>query len=211
VPDRLDEVLRRAQDFGLLGPGPVGDQRIHAEAFCRLALEAVSGITAELRWLDLGSGGGLPGLVLAEILRPTGARGTLLDSRQRRTGFLEEGLASLDLTDEVDVLTARAEDAARDPDHRDAYDLVVARSFGPPAVTAECATGLLRSGGRLVVSEPPEEDPRRWDAEVLAALALSPPEITHATPAAAAVLTKLAPTPAKYPRKPGIPQKRPLW
>jgi 16S rRNA (guanine527-N7)-methyltransferase len=221
VPDRLDEVLRRAQDFGLLGPGPIDGQRRHAEAFCRLALQALPQGGPDRRWLDLGSGGGLPGLVMAEILRPTAARGTLLDSRQRRTELLEEALATLDLAERVDVLTARAEDAAQGADHREGYDLVVARSFAPPPVTAECATGFLRPGGRLVVSEPPDEDPARWDAEILATLALSPPQIVRtqrvrgesggAALATAAVLTKVGATPTTFPRKAGIPQKRPLW
>jgi 16S rRNA (guanine527-N7)-methyltransferase len=212
VPDRLDEVLRRAQDLGLLGPGPTEAQRAHAEAFCHLSLAGLEGNGA-LRWLDLGSGGGLPGLVMAEqlLVAGTGGHGVLLDSRQRSTRFVGEALEALELTDHVEVVTARAEAAARDPAHRERSDLVVARSFAPPAVTAECAAGFLRSGGRLAVSEPPDEPEGRWDEGQLQGLGLSAPRLVHEGGATAALFTKQGPTPPKYPRKPGIPTKRPLW
>jgi 16S rRNA (guanine527-N7)-methyltransferase len=209
-PDRLDEVLRRAQDLGLLGPGPVGTQREHAEAFCLLVLDGLAGGSGgALRWLDLGSGGGLPGFVLAGAAPQS--TGILLDSRQRSTHFLEEAVETLELTDRVEVVTARAEAAARDPAHRERYDLVVARSLAPPAITAECATAFLKPGARLAVSEPPEASDDRWNEAKLAELGLSAPEIVHGEGATAALLAKQGPTPQKYPRKPGIPTKRPLW
>jgi 16S rRNA (guanine527-N7)-methyltransferase len=211
MPDRLDEVLRHAQDLGLLGPGPVEDQRRHAEAFCRLALARLEGDDG-LRWLDLGSGGGLPGLVMAELLEPTGARGTLLDSQQRRGSFLDEAIHRLGMTDRLEAVTARAEDAARDPAHRQRYDLVLARSFASPAVTAECAVAFLKPGARLAVSEPPDEPPGRWDEAQLQALSLLPPTVSHAAGASCAILQRTTdPVDPRWPRKPGIPQKRPLW
>lgn len=207
--DRLDEVLRSAQDLGLLGPGPIEDQLRHARAFSALALADLGG-DAGLRWLDLGSGGGLPGLVLA--IRLPASAGILLDSQRRRTRFLEHALQALRLTDQAEVLTARAEDAARDPTHRERYDLVVARSFALPAVTAECATGFLKPGGRLAVSEPPEENPKRWEENELGALGFEPPQLVRSDWASAALLRRTTrPADPKWPRKPGIPTKRPLW
>ncbi len=110
-------------------------------------------------------------------------------------------------------MTARAEDAARDPEHRSRYDLVTARSFAAPAVTAECAVGFLSPGGRLIVSEPPDREPDRWDEAGLAALGFDPPAPVITTDATATIATLLHPggPPDRYPRRPGIPGKRPLW
>ncbi len=208
MSDPLHEVLRSAQDLGLLGPGPVEDQRRHAEAFCRLV---AAGLPADApHFLDLGSGAGLPGLVLAALL-PRSA-GALLDSQQRRGRFLEEAVHTLGMTARLEVVTARAEDAARDPAHRAQYDLVVARSFASPAVTAECAAPFLRPQGHLAVSEPPEESAGRWDEARLRELGLEPPTVTRTEGASAAILQRTAdPVAEKWPRRPGIPQKRPLW
>ena len=207
----LDEILRRAQDLGFFGPGSVDAQRRHAEGFCRLALQ---GLRPEPGWrlLDLGSGGGLPGLVLAVTLADEADwSGTLLDSQRRRTQFLAHAVEQLGLADRLEVVTARAEDAARDPVHRERYAVCLARGFGPPAVTAECAVGFLRPGGRLAVSESPQPDPARWDPAGLARLGLAPAELVADGEAHAALLHRTGPLDPRWPRKRGIPEKRPLW
>ena len=211
MPDDLDEILRQAQDLGMFGPGPIADHRRHAEELSGLALSGLGG-ESRVEFLDLGSGGGLPGLVLAWGL-PDSVRlmGALLESQQRRAAFLQEAVDRLGVAQRIQIVAARAEDAARDDAHRERYDLVVARAFGPPAVTAECAVGFLRPDGRLVVSEPPESDPARWDAEQLVALGLSPPELCTGDHAHAAVLHRQGDLDPRWPRRPGIPTKRPLW
>jgi 16S rRNA (guanine527-N7)-methyltransferase len=162
--------------------------------------------------LDLGSGGGLPGLVVATYRPQVGL--ILLEARQRACRFLREAVDSLGL-DGVAVVEARAEEAARSPDLRERFDAVVARSFGPPAVTAECAVAFLVPGGRLVVSEPPgDEQPdltsSRWPAEGLGQLGLGPPEAGGAPEGSFVVLEKLR-NDDRWPRRVGIPAKRPLW
>ncbi|MCI4354384.1 MAG: class I SAM-dependent methyltransferase, partial [Thermoplasmata archaeon] len=150
VSGPLLTVLERARALGFLGPGPVERQVTHAED-----LAALIGPFAG-SFLDLGSGGGIPGLVLAQRW-PT-ARGTLLDAHGKRCSFLREALGDLSLEPRIGVVCGRAERLARDAALRGGFELVVARSFGAPAVTAECAVGFLLSGGRLVVTEPPELD-----------------------------------------------------
>jgi len=162
------------------------------------------------RFLDLGTGAGIPGLVLA--LEWPAATGTLLDSRARPTAFLTETIEELALSDRLEVVTARAEDAARDPSHRGTYDLVVARGFATPAVTAECAVAFLTEGGRLAVSEPPEGPTEaRWPSEGLAQLSLEGPEIRKTAGATLAILTATTPPNPHWPRKQGRPAKSPLW
>jgi 16S rRNA (guanine527-N7)-methyltransferase len=133
------------------------------------------------------------------------ARGTLLDARQRSCAAIETSVTALGLTTRIAVVCGRAEELARYPDHRERYDLVVARSFGPPAVTAECAVGFLSPTGRLVVSEPPDPRPDRWPADKLADLGLSP-----ADPSPGFVkMTRTAAPIDRWPRK--RPHKPPFW
>lgn len=192
----IESLLEEARDLGFLGPGPVTFHVEHARAYVPL-LAGVHGAA-----LDLGAGGGVPGLVLAAE-RPDLAW-TFLDGMQKRTAFLERAVARLGLAN-VTVRTARAEEV---PDLRGAFDAVVARSFAAPAVTAECAAPLLRVGGRLIVSEPPDGEGDRWSgAEVLG---LGPPLLVPGPPALV-VLVQERPCPDRYPRRTGIPAKRPLW
>jgi 16S rRNA (guanine527-N7)-methyltransferase len=162
--------------------------------------------------LDLGSGGGLPGLVVATC-RPD-LDLILVEARQRACRFLREAVVTLDLA-QVTVVEARAEEAARWADLRETFDAVVARSFGPPAVTAECAVGFLRPGGRLVVSEPPgDEAPEgavtRWPVPGLEELGFAPP-VAGGGPGASFVVLEKTKSDDRWPRRVGVPAKRPVW
>ena len=116
----------------------------------------------------------------------------------------------LGLDGRVAVVHARAEDLGRG-ELREAVDLVVARSFGSPPIVAECAAPLLRLGGTLVVSEPPDGRPAgRWPAGPLADLGLGPVTLVGEQPRVVC-LVKERTTPSRFPRRPGIPAKRPLY
>jgi 16S rRNA (guanine527-N7)-methyltransferase len=203
MAEALLDVLGRSRDLGFLGPGPVDEQLAHAEAF--LGAIELGGVH---RALDLGSGGGVPGLVLAAALPRV--EWTLLDGMVRRTTFLEEAVHALDLGERVGVRTLRAEEAGREARLRAQFDLVVARGFGPPAVTAECAAPLLAPTGQLVVSEPPESTGERWQPEGLAELGLVVDAVIDGPPAFVR-LRQAGAVPERYPRRVGIPSKRPLW
>jgi 16S rRNA (guanine527-N7)-methyltransferase len=198
--------LERARGHGFVGPGPLDPHLEHAEA-----LAAAVGSDFGGRFLDLGSGAGIPGLAL--LLAWPQATGTLLDSRLRRCAFLEEALGELGVAGRGDVACGRAEELARREDRRGAYDVVVARGFGSPATTAECAVGFLRAGGQLVVSEPPGEPRRdRWPAEALDELGFQGPELRGRDEGPRfAVLTLPEPASDRWPRRVGLPAKRPRW
>jgi 16S rRNA (guanine527-N7)-methyltransferase len=203
-PERLVEVLEESRRLGLLGPGPVTRQLHHA----RDLAAAVGPFAGKL--LDLGSGGGLPGLVLFDLWSE--ASGVLLDAQRRRCEFLQRAVSSLDLASRVEVRCGRAEVLARAPELRAGFDLVTARSFGPPAVTAECAVGFLRAGGALVVTEPPDSEVEtRWDTAGLAALGFVPPESLREGATGAARLRLPGAVDDRWPRRDGVPAKRPLW
>ena len=215
MPTALREVLGRARTLGLLGPPPLEEQIRHARGF---GLAAARSGLAVRHALDLGSGGGLPGLVLAYDAAEGStssegipARWTLLDSRTKSTTFLEAAVEELGLSRLVAVREGRAEALARS-ELRGVFDLVCARGFGAPAVTAECAAGFLVSGGLLVVSEPPGEEvsEERWPTEGLHTLGLERLTVTADTPRFQ-VLRMREQCPDQFPRRTGIPQKRPLF
>jgi 16S rRNA (guanine527-N7)-methyltransferase len=138
------------------------------------------------------------------------SRWVLLDSSRRRTRFLAEAVEDLGLSTRVVVRCQRSEEAGRDPALRGRADLVTARSFGPPAVAAECAAPFLAVGGFLVISDPPGGQPSRWSTPGLAVLGLEPDQSIEA-PVALQRLRQVAPCPDRFPRRPGIPEKRPLF
>jgi len=161
---------------------------------------------APARALDLGSGAGVPGLVLA--LHWPESRWILLDAGVRRATVLTQAVTALGLDARVGVVCARAEEAGQNPAHRGHYDLVTARSFGAPAVTAECGAPFLRVGGILAVTEPPDAT-SRWPVEGLATFGLAP-GASSTTPNAQQLIA-VSPCPDRYPRRTGVPAKRPLF
>ena len=197
----LQMALNRARRLGVLGPGPIEDHISHAGGFMAALEEVPVGSVI----VDLGSGGGIPGLVIADA-RPD-LRLVLLDALERRVALLEEAVEALGWDDRVIVLHARAEDVGRDPAWRGTVDAVTARLFGPPATVAECAAPLLRVGGVLIVSEPPEQTDR-WPIDGLSEFGLEPAE---ESPAGMQVLRQVELCPDKYPRRVGIPAKRPRF
>ena len=193
--------MEDARRAGFLGPGPVAFHVEHGLGFA-------DGLPIHGRIVDLGSGGGVPGLVLA-LARPD-TSWLLLDSQQRRAHFLEQAVERLGLGNRATVFGGRAERAGRAPDHRSRYDGVVARSFGSPPVTAEAAAPMLRVGGLLTVSEPP--DPAvRWPAADLLKLGLEPVRRYETAVGHYQVLQQVSPCPDRFPRREGVSRKRPLF
>jgi 16S rRNA (guanine527-N7)-methyltransferase len=200
VSPALRAQLERARDLGLLGPGPVEAHLAHALGYLP-ALAEVSGLV-----VDLGSGGGVPGLPIAEA-RPD-LELVLVDASARRGAFLESAVEAMGIGGRVSVLVGRAEAVGRGP-LRGSAAAVVARSFGAPAVTAECGAPLLRTGGLLVVSEPPEGDDR-WPPAGLETVGLDAAGPPSSSPRIQ-VLRQVRPCPEQYPRRDGVPAKRPLF
>jgi 16S rRNA (guanine527-N7)-methyltransferase len=199
--EALVGALERARRLGVLGPGPVQEHVAHAQGF----VDALAGVPVGSLVVDLGSGGGVPGLVVAEA-RPD-LRLVLLDAMEKRTALLSEAVVAMGKADRITVRTGRAEVLGREDTLRGAAMAVMARSFGPPAATAECAAPLLAVGGALVVSEPPDS-PDRWPTGPLKALGLSPAAL-HVP--GMMILTQTSACPETYPRRTGLPTKRPLF
>ena len=165
---RLTEVLERAQREGALGSWPIPEVIAHAREF----VGALPPDTQSV--LDLGTGAGIPGLVIALDLPH--ARVTLVDRRDKRVDALRRAVAQLGWSDRVDVRSSDAAVLADDPVWQGSQDAVVARGFGPPETTLRFAARLTRVGGVVVISEPPADSPSRWDTAWCAACGVRGPE-----------------------------------
>ena len=161
--------------------------------------------------VDVGSGAGLPGLPL-KIERPA-LSVTLVEADQRKAAFLVQACAVLGLKD-VDVVAMRAEEAGHDPRYREAFDVAVARALAPTPVLAELCLPLVRVGGRLLAQKTESDDltSARHAIDVLggALLEVIPAPSAGRRKGTVVVVEKVRPTPPEYPRRPGVPSRRPL-
>jgi 16S rRNA (guanine527-N7)-methyltransferase len=161
--------------------------------------------------IDVGSGGGLPGLPL-KIIRPD-LKVTLVEADQAKAAFLVQACATLRLTG-VEVVARRAEEAGHDPRYREAFDLAVARALAPMPVLVELCLPFVRIGGRLLAQKTAAEEmsPAARSIELLGGAL----DAVIAAPSAArqagtvVVIAKVRPTPPAYPRRPGLPARKPL-
>lgn len=165
--DGLNRIFSAAQRIGALGSQPVRDMISHACAFSDALPPSVR------TCVDLGSGAGVPGLVIA-IARPE-IQITLVDRRSKRTDALHRAVKSLGIEDRVSVVCADVESFARDTNARHSFDAACARGFGPPDFTLRWSAELVKAGGVIVVSEPPPGSPDRWQGIHLPALGVSAP------------------------------------
>ena len=171
-------------------------------------------LPASGRVIDVGTGAGLPGLPLA-IARPD-LSFTLLDSQQKRLTFLDAVISDLALLN-VTLVHARAEDGGRDKTFRDCFDLAVARAVAPLPVLAELLLPYVRPGALAVCWKGPSVAQER-EAGRKAAFVLGGSlgeDLPYTFPGrdwqhVLVPLCKRTPTPKTYPRKAGIPARRPL-
>ncbi len=157
--------------------------------------------------IDVGSGNGVPGIPLALA---TGVRVTLLEPIKKRATFLAKTLAELGL--EGEAVAARSEDAAREPAYRERFAVATARAVAAAPIVAELTVPFLAIGGRALLQRGSLEAPER-NAVTDAALVLGAELIEERQldgERRILILKKRAPTSPRFPRKNGIPAKRPL-
>ena len=179
------------------------------------AVEALGGrnLNAD-RMIDIGSGAGFPGVPL-NIAYP-GLRVTLMDSTGKKTAFLEHLIKVLELPN-AQVVRGRAESVAHDPEHRERYDIAVVRAVARLPALVELSLPFLKTDGVLVAQKSAGIEQEAASAntaiETLGGgtrriINVDIPELGVAR--SLVVVEKVGPTPAKYPRRPGVPAKNPL-
>jgi 16S rRNA (guanine527-N7)-methyltransferase len=193
---------------------------VEPEAVARLhlldalsALPLLDALPRPAHCLDLGSGGGVPGIVLA-LARPQ-QRWLLVDSVRKKADALRAFVETLGIRN-IEVVAERAEILGRDPLHRETHDVVAARACAPLPVLAEYALPLLAVGGTLVAWKGPmtDDELRAGRAAATAcgggAPSVHPSGFAELGDHRLVVIAKASPTPERYPRRPGEPARRPL-
>lgn len=164
--------------------------------------------------LDIGSGAGFPGLPL-KIAFPN-LHVSLVESVQKKATFLRHIISLLGMT-KVQVFNERSEDLASDPQLREAFDVVLARGLAPMRTLVELTLPFCHLDGLVIAHKKGRVD--QEIAEALPALQVLGGELREQRPIdleglrdarSLVVISKTMPTPSKYPRRPGIPRKRPL-
>ncbi len=153
---KLIDALGEAQRIGMLG---AQDLNVAIDRAIPFATAIPAGAES---FIDLGSGGGLPGLVVAVVRDDL--TGLLVDRRGKRVDLLVRLIGRLGLSHRIQAIEADVADLPR----RFAghiWSVATSRGFGSPEYTAEHATPLLAEGGLLLVSEPPNSDGSRWSSE----------------------------------------------
>src|SRR6202140_1960293 len=203
IDSKLAELARLISEWPGLVSGPAGD--LVADS---LVLRDHLG-EAE-RVVDVGSGGGLPGLPLKIVLPGLGM--TLVEADQAKAAFLVRACAALGLHD-VEVVARRAEEVGRDPSCRESFDVAVARALAPMPVLVELCLPLVRVGGRLLAQKTESED-LGSATRAIEALGGSLNSVMAAPSAArgagtVVIVDKVRPTPHAYPRRAGMPARKP--
>lgn len=162
--------------------------------------------------VDVGSGTGVPGIPL-KILVPS-LRLTVVEAKHRKVEFLQALLEELDLTD-VTVLSRRAEEVARDPSHREQYDFAVAKALAPLRTLAELTLPFVHMGGVVLAPKGREAQDEVKEARIALETLKGSIRLVEALPLTeppqqVILIDKELPIPPRFPRRPGVPAKRPL-
>ena len=217
LPEKLEIYLRLLQEWN--GRMDLTAVEGEAELLDHHLLDSLTVLKTDLLTgakdlIDVGTGAGFPGLVLALALPEM--RFVLLDSQQKRLNFLKAVMEETG-TDNARLVHARAEDGARMPDLREQFDSACARAVAPLNVLSELLLPYVKVGGKMLCWKGPGLAEEMESGRRAAFLLGGKTGNTVSCPLAGRdwdhrilPVTKVSPTPKKYPRRAGIPRKEPL-
>ena len=201
---RLSELARLISEWPGLVAGPAGE-------LIDDSLVLLEHLGDARTVVDVGSGGGLPGLPL-KIARPELAV-TLIEADSGKAAFLVQACARLGL-EGVAVLARRAEEVGQDARYRESFDVAVARALAPLPTLVELCLPLVRVGGVLLAQKTDKEgvEAATRAVQILGGSldSVSPAPSAARTSGTVVVIAKVTATPALYPRRPGVPARKPL-
>ena len=217
--ERYHELIESANSqFNLTGVS--GWHRVRDELFIRsfsFFAPVAGGYISAVEWfsdrrvLDVGTGAGIPGLVMKLAVPELNL--TLLDSSRKKTAFLRTAVEELDVGD-VAVITGRAEEIAREKEHREAYDLVVSRGVARLLELAELTLPFASVGGAAVAAKGPniskEVEESAFAAELLGAAPAIASTSSLNSNDTMVYWMKISSTPEEFPRRNGVPHSKPL-
>ncbi len=163
----LEPVLSTAQKIGALSGAPIEQIISHALWFAKAIPSSAK------RVIDLGSGAGVPGLIVA-LDRPE-LELVLVDRRSGRTDSLTRSVLALKLGGRVSVKCSEIGDLVRDGKFFKQFDAAISRGLGPPLETLKLSRDLVKPGGVVVISEPPLTTQSRWNPDDVSSLGLEGP------------------------------------
>ena len=163
----LEPVLLTAQKIGALSGAPIDQIISHALWFAKAIPSSAK------RVIDLGSGAGVPGLIVA-FDRPE-LELVLVDRRSGRTDSLTRSVLALNLGSRVSVKCSEIGDLVRDSKFFKQFDAAISRGLGPPLETLRLSRDLVKPGGVVIISEPPPTTQSRWNPSEVLSLGLEGP------------------------------------
>lgn len=206
----LDEAWTPARAAGVIGSASIDTLVEHTVWFARAVCSSFSAEFNEFqgRVVDVGTGAGLPGVILAALLPRAELR--LMDASERRLDHARRASRALGVIDRVDIVHGRGDELAHDIGWRGTHDVAVARLLGDPAETVEQLAPLVRPGGVIVIAAA-ESATDRWDALPVAELPTSAVSWSDSPVGRFASVNILAPVPPPFPRRERKRRQAPLF
>ena len=206
----LDEAWTPARTAGVIGAASIETLVDHTVWFARAVCSSFSAGFDDFRGyvVDVGTGAGLPGVILAALLPHAKLR--LVDASERRLDHARRASRALGVADRVETVHGRVDEFAHDDAWRGIHDVAVARLLGDPAETIELLAPLVRPGG-VIVTAAAESATDRWDALPITELPISAVSWSDSPVGLFALVNVLALVPPSFPRRERKRRQSPLF
>jgi 16S rRNA G527 N7-methylase RsmG len=206
----LNEAWTPARAAGAIGTASVETLVEHTVWFAQAVCSSFSAAFDDFHGcvVDVGTGAGLPGVILAALLPQ--AKFRLVDASERRLDHARRASRALGVADRVEIVHGRGDELAHDVSWRGTHDVAVARLLGDPAETIEQLAPLVRPGG-VIVTAAAESATDRWDALPITELPTSAVSWSDSPVGRFASVNVLALVPPPFPRRERKRRQSPLF
>ena len=206
----LDEAWTPARAAGVIGTASIETLVEHTVWFAQAVCSSFSATFDDFHGcvVDVGTGAGLPGVILAALLPHAKLR--LVDASERRLDHARRAVRALGVADRVEIVHGRGDELAHDVAWRGTHDVAVARLLGNPGETIELLAPLVRPGG-VIVTAAADSATDRWDALPITELPTSAVSWSDSPVGLFALVNILSPVPSSFPRRERKRRQSPLF